>query len=316
MGSDVYRGTLFYITHHTATEDVVAVDSLDIHGGSFYRVVESATKDSAAEDFAVSFYVGIANHLSGVATTHDIHHGITAQEVHVFFALLDSIYVTDVVAISFHVDVHMGITLDDGIFTISATEYAEVRGSHLIIYLLPFIGFEEAIWLSFYLLLFYSHLGIFMQQSLFHGEMGIFAYHACYVSTGIDVVVDLELQCLVIVLRRVGGTCFWVDVCRFPGTGISQPVGGEHCLSTLDIYVGVTLYVCRGDNYFFLIVYAEGITTAQASAIDAMTYFSVIEGDEGVAVYRSVLATAIDFLHQQWQHGSIRVGIRMLHVLI
>ena len=45
-----------------------------------------------------------------------------------------------------------------------------------------------------------------MQQSLFHGEIGIFAYHACFVSTGIDVVVNLKLQCLVVVLWRVDDT--------------------------------------------------------------------------------------------------------------
>ena len=155
-----------------------------------------------------------------------------------------------------------------------------------------------------------------MQQSLFHGEMSIFAYHACYVSTGIDVVVDFELQSLVVVLWRVGDTGFFIDECRFPETGICQPVGGEHCLAALDIYIGVTLYVCRGDGYFFLFIYAEGIAAAQTSAIDAMTYSSIVDGDEGVTIYRSVLATTIDFFHQQWQHGCVDVVSRMRHVLI
>ena len=177
----------------------MAVNSLDIDGGRFYRVVESATKDSATEDTTGSFYVGIAHHLAGVATTHDVHHGKTAHEVPVFFALLDIVYVTSVV-IFFHVDFHMGITLNDGMFSIAATEYAEVRGSHLIIYLLPCHGFEE------FLIHSICHLGTIMQQSLFHGEIGIFAYHACFVSTGIDVVVYLELQCLVVVLWRVDDT--------------------------------------------------------------------------------------------------------------
>ena len=202
----------------------------------------------------------------------------------------------------------MGVSLDDGMFAIAATEYAEVRGSHLIIYFLPCHGFEELHIHSI------NHLGIIMQQSLFHGEMGIFAYHACYVSTGIDVVVDFELQSLVVVLWRVGDT--FNDACRFPGTGICLPVGGEHCLSTLDIYVGVTCNVSRGDGKRILAIDDDAVAAAQASAIDAMTYSSVIEGDEGVAVYRSVLATTIDFFHQQWQHGFVDVGSRMRHVLI
>ena len=45
--SDIYCGTVDDITHHTATEDVMAVDSLDIDGGRIYRIVESATKDTA-----------------------------------------------------------------------------------------------------------------------------------------------------------------------------------------------------------------------------------------------------------------------------
>ena len=283
----------------------MAVNSLDIDGGRIYRVVESATKDSATEDTTGSFYVGIAHHLAGVATTHDVHHGKTAQEVHVFFALLDIVYVTSVI-IFFHVDFHMGITLDDGMFSIAATEYAEVRGSHLIIYLLPCHGFEE------FLIHSISHLGFIMQQSLFHGKMGIFAYHACYVSTGIDVVVDFEFQCIMVVLRRVGDT--FDDACRFPGTGICQPVGGEHRLSTLDIHMGVTLYVSRGDGKRILSINDDAVAAAQASTIDAMTYSSIVNGDRSVTIYRSVLATTIDFFHQQWQHVYIGGVGRMRHV--
>lgn len=46
---NIYRGTLFYITHHTAAEDVTAVHRIDIHMGSLYGVIESATEESAAE---------------------------------------------------------------------------------------------------------------------------------------------------------------------------------------------------------------------------------------------------------------------------
>ena len=72
--------------------------------------------------------------------------------------------------------------------------------------------------------------------------------------------VNLELQGIMVVLRRVGDT--FDDACRFPGTGISLPVGGEHSLSTLDIYVGVTLYVSRGDGKRILSIDDDAVATA------------------------------------------------------
>ena len=115
-------------------------------------------------------------------------------------------------ATAFHGDIHMGVSLDDGMFAIAATEYAEVWGSHLIIYLLPFIGIEEVVFIVD--ILTGNYFRILVQQTLCHGEIGVAAYDARHITTGIDVVVDLELQGFMVVLWRIGDTI--EGACLFP----------------------------------------------------------------------------------------------------
>ena len=103
---------------------------------------------------------------------------------------------------SMHIDVDVGISINNGILTKSATEDTEVWRSHLIIYLLPFGGLVEAL----VLVLSRFHLRIFMQESLEDSNIGVFSYFACLVATTVDIVVYLELQGLVVVLWRIGDT--------------------------------------------------------------------------------------------------------------
>ena len=101
-----------------------------------------------------------------------------------------------------HINADVGISLNFGILTKSATEDTEVWRSHLIIYLLPFGGLVEAQVLG----LSWFHLRIIMQESLGEDEVGIVSHYAGLVATTVDIVVYLELQGLVVVLWRIGDT--------------------------------------------------------------------------------------------------------------
>ena len=108
----------------------------------------------------------------------------------------------DDAATSFHLDIQMGVTVDDGMFAIAATEHAEVRRSYLVENLMPFFTLEE----NLAVVLSLNHLRILVQQSLCHGEIGVLSYFAGNIATRIDVVVYLEFQGIMVVLWRVDYT--------------------------------------------------------------------------------------------------------------
>ena len=196
-------GSFLYVSHETATEDVTAVDSLDGDICFLDRTVETATKHTAAEYATGSRYIGTAFYGTRIATAHDVHVREVAVEVFMFLAWFQ-LNVLVVVGISaLHVDGDVGIALDIGLFTKAATEDTEVRRSHLIIYLFPFVCLVE---FHFLLVLSRLHLGVVIQETLDNQDVGIVAHFAGFVATGIDVVVNLELQCLVVVLWRVDDT--------------------------------------------------------------------------------------------------------------
>ena len=240
--SDIHLGTQDDITHHTASEDVTAVHRLDIYMRSLDGIVETATEESATEGTALTGNEGFTFYLTGVATAHEVHHGISAPEVLVLLTRNQVDGWINLTATTLHGDIHIGVTPDDGMFAIAATEYAEVRGSHLIIYLLPFVGIEEVR----IFLLSGNHLGGLVEQSLCHGEVGVAAYDACHITTGIDVVVDLELQVFMVVLWRVVGVSHFC--CRLPGTGLRTPIGGKQGFTAINQYIGAAGDICRCDS--------------------------------------------------------------------
>ena len=284
----------------------MAVDGLDGDVGStIHGTVESATEHTATESTAGSLDVGAAFYLSRIATAHNVHIRIATVEMFVFLARFKADAVVNFL-LPHHINVDVGISINNGILTESATEDTEVWRSHLIIYLLPFGGLVEAlIGLSRF------HLRIIMQESLGNGDIGVVAHYAGLVATTVDIVVYLELQGLVVVLWRIGDTID--DAGWIPGTGIWVPVRSKHGSTTLDNHVGIAGYICRSGAGGLFSIHRLGITISPSAAIDAMTYLAIPDADKGIAIYRSVLASAVDTFVEGRDGIGIDITFRMLH---
>ena len=150
----------------------------------------------------------VANDLARIAATHDVHNRIAAKEVLVFFTLYEA-HAAVVASATPHIHVDVSITYDDGAVTIAAAEDAEVGRTHLLIYFSPLIALKEVLVLSSR-----YQLGVVMEQTLRHGEVRVATHLTCHVAAGIDVMIDLKLQLLVVVLRRIGHAVD--DAGRFP----------------------------------------------------------------------------------------------------
>ena len=118
-----------------------------------------------------------------------------------------------------------------------------------------------------------------------------------------------------VVLWRIGDTID--DAGWMPGTGIRVPVRSKHGFATLDNHVGIAGYICKSDLFsiagglFF--IHRLGITVSPSAAIDAMTYLAIPDADKGIAIYRSVLASAVDTFVEGWDGIGIDITFRMLH---
>ena len=134
------------IAHQSATEDVMAVYNLDSHISGIYRTVETTAEYSTAESTARTLDVGGSAYSAGIATAHNVHYGVVTDEMLVLLAFLnvEILYASTL----FHRYIDMSITFHVCFFAKATTEYAEVWRAHLIIYLLPFVGFKEVAILS------------------------------------------------------------------------------------------------------------------------------------------------------------------------
>ena len=288
----------------------MAVDGLDGDVGTIHGTVESATEHTATESAAGSLYVGAAFYLSRIATAHNVHIRIAIVEMFVFLAQLKVDAEVNFL-VPHHINVDVGISINNSILTESATEDTEVWRSHLIIYLLPFGGLVEVQVLG----LSRFHLRILMQESIGNGDIGVVAHFAGLVATTVDIVVYLELQGLVVVLWRIGDTID--DTGWIPGTGIWVPVRRKQGFATHDNHVGIAGYICRSDLFSIagslFSIHCLGITISPSAAIDAMTYITIPDADEGIAIYRSVLASAVDAFVEGRDDIGIDSFSRMLH---
>ena len=180
------------------------------------RAVCASAEHTSAEYASGSYNMSGAGHFTGIASSYDVHNGVAAIEMLVFFTLHDVEAFMEASA-AFHGNIDVGVAFHIGIFAIAAAEHAEVRGPHLIIYLLPLFALEQ------FLAVVSSrhHLCIIVEKSLDHCKIGVSAYFASLVSTSVDVVVYLELQRTMVILRRVRRSVD--DACRFPRAGIHIP---------------------------------------------------------------------------------------------
>ena len=60
-------------------------------------------------------------------------------------------------------------------------------------------------------------------------------------------------------------------------------------------------------------IHSLGITISPSAAIDTMTYLTIEDADKGVAIYLSILASAVDTLMEGRDDIGIDIIIRMLH---
>ena len=208
VGAYAHRGALKHVAHKSAAEDIMAVHRLYLHVCGAHGAVRTAAEHTTAEQAAGTNDVRVAAYLARIAATHDVHQRIAAEEVLVFLALDDVDVAVDASSV-IHLHIHVSITNDDGAVAIAAAEEAEVGRTHLLIYLSPLIALKEVLVLSSR-----YQLGVVVEQTLRHGEVSVATHLTCHVAAGIDVMVYLELQLLVVVLRRVSDAVD--DAGRFP----------------------------------------------------------------------------------------------------
>ena len=165
-------------------------------------------------------------------------------------------------------------------------------GAYFLIDFLPFVGREEVV-----LRLSRHGLRSILQQSFQQGDVCIAADYARRVAAAVDVMVDFELQLAVVVLRRVYRT-IRENGRRFPGAFVRQPVCGEFHLSALHYDVCAALDIGESD---LLRVgdsrarHDDGVRrVAPSSSEDVVHDISFAYIDEGVAIHRTVLTTAVD----------------------
>ena len=232
VGAYAHRCTLKHVTHKSAAEDVAAVYRLYLYVCGAYRTVRASAEHTTAEQAAGTHDVRVAVDLARIAATNDVHYRVAAEEVLVFFTLNDVDAAVDASSVV-HLHIHVSITNDDGAVAITTAEDAEVGRTHLLENLSPLVALKEVL----ALVSSRHQLGVFMEQSLGHGEVCIAAHLACHVAAGIDVMVYLELQLLVVVLRRVGHT---VDEGGWlPRAGTWSPVHIGEGFAAEDKHVGV-----------------------------------------------------------------------------
>ena len=186
----------------------MAVHSLDLHVRGAHGAVRATAEHTTAEHAAGTNDVRVANDLARIAATHDVHNRIAAKEVLVFFTLYEA-HAAVVASATPHIHVDVSIAYDDGTVAIAAAEDAEVGRSHLLVNLSPLVALKEVFVVSSR-----YQLGVVVEQTLRHGKVRVAVHLTCHVAAGVDVMIDLKLQLLVVVLRRVSHAVD--DAGRFP----------------------------------------------------------------------------------------------------
>ncbi len=299
----------------------MAIDCLEVDVGVFDGVVEATAKHTAAESSARTNDMGVAFHLTRIAAAHEVHHRVARIEVFVFLVILDVKGRVDDARTLRHLYVQPGVALDDGVLSIAAAEYAEVRRTYLIEYFLPFVAGEEVV---IFLCCIRQYLCCFVKQALFHIYSGVaatqfvvfisLAYSTSCISTTVDVVVDLELLGGWVVLWRVGVTTD--DGGWLPESGAAQPICCESNLASSNVEMGVARYVCRGDGLSFLaIVICGGADVAPSAAKGIVVEGAVMNAYVGVAIDGAVFTTAIDAVEGMGFYRYIACIIRMLQIV-
>ena len=306
--ANLHGGAFKHIAHKSATEDVVAVDSLQLHVGGVDRAVGAAAEHTSAEHTAGAHDMRVADHFARISATDDVHHAVSAVEVHVLFAFLyvDSLKNTSA---TFHHHVHIRVAHHNGVVAVSAAEHAELRRAHFVVDFPPLVARKEilaGVTSS-------HHLDVFVNKAFCHGEIGVVAHDARHVATGIEVVVNQKLLGVVVVLRGVYHTVYdagWIPCARH-----RVPVGTYKHLSAKNQHIGVAGDVCRRHRYAFAAVCGDGFNAAESASVYAHGKPAVVDRHQRVAKHRAVLATAIGTSHEYGVKVFVVLVFGMRHVV-
>ena len=207
-----------------------------------------------------------------------------------------------------HIDIDMGIFGNISIVTISTAKHCEVRRTHLIINLHPFIGAEER------RVVIANHASTVIKNAVGHGDISVATYDTRKVSSAIYIVIDFELPYLRVILRRVNLLAH--DGSWLPIACIRQPVGSKEGITTVDKDIGVARYIGRSDALCISHIFVVK-DVAPSSSKDVVADIAVLNIDKSIAIYRAVLTSSVDTVEDVrsgiWI-GNARSGFHILIV--